>query len=60
MDSDCSQARRQRVEAHPDVLTEGYTTPAEYDHGADHHWIRKPCFEDFAGRFRWRVVRPPD
>jgi len=56
MDPAVSEARRQHIEAHPDVLTEGYTTTAEHEHGADYHWICKPCFEDLAGRFRWQVV----
>ncbi len=56
MDPDFSEAHRQHVEAHADVLTEGYTTTAEHENGADYHWICKPCFEDFAERFQWRVV----
>ena len=56
MDPDFSDAYRQHIAEHPDVLTEGYTTTAEHHHGADHHWICKPCFDDFAERFHWRVV----
>lgn len=56
MDPDFSEAHRRHVEAHPEVLTEGYTVTAEHERGADYCWICKPCFEEFAERFRWRVV----
>jgi hypothetical protein len=45
---------------HPDVLTEGPTTTTSHEQGADYHWICKPCFDDFAERFGWRVVPTAD
>jgi hypothetical protein len=57
MDPEFSEAHRRFVEEHPDVLTEGYTTTAEHPNGADYHWICKRCFDDFAERFEWRVVK---
>ena len=60
MDPDFSETHRQHIAEHPDVLTEGYTTLASHKQGADYHWICKPCFDDFAERFQWRVVPPPD
>jgi hypothetical protein len=40
----------------PPILTEGYTTTAEHQHGADYHWICPACFDDFVESFGWRVV----
>lgn len=44
------------IDEHADVLTEGYTTTADHARGAEYHWVCKPCFDDFADLFRWRVV----
>jgi hypothetical protein len=60
MDPDFSDADRRHIAEHPDVLTEGYATTAEHDQGADYHWICKPCFDDFAVRFQWRIVQLTD
>jgi hypothetical protein len=38
MDPNFSDAARQLIEENPEVLTEGYTTTAEHEHGADYHW----------------------
>ena len=56
MDPDFSEDHRQYIAEHADVLTEGYTTTAEHEHGAEYHWICKPCFDDFVDRFQWRIV----
>jgi hypothetical protein len=45
MDPELSEAHRQHIAEHPDVFTEGYTTTAEHEQGAEYHWICKPCFE---------------
>lgn len=60
MDPEFSDAHRQHIADHPDVLTEGYTTTAAHSHSpaAESHWICKPCFDDFADRFQWRIVGP--
>jgi hypothetical protein len=60
MDPDFSETHRQHIAEHPSVLTEGYTTLAPHEQRADHHWICKPCFDDFAERFQWRIAPPPD
>ena len=60
MDPDFSDAHRQHIAQHPDVLTEGYTTTNSHKHGTDYHWICKPCFDDFAQRFAWRVTPATD
>ena len=60
MDPDFSEAHRQHITQHPDVLTEGYTTTDSHKHGTDYHWICKPCFDDFAQRFAWRVTPAAD
>lgn len=60
MDPDFSAEHRRYIAEHPDVLTEGYTTTAEHERGADYHWICKPCFDDFAERFAWQLVPTPD
>ena len=60
MDPKYSEAYRRHIAEHPDVLTEGYTTTASHERGAVYHWICKSCFDDFAERFHWRVVPPPD
>lgn len=39
------------VGGEPDTLSEGYSTPDRY------RWICKPCFDDFATQFVWRVER---
>jgi hypothetical protein len=57
MDPDFSEAHRRFIEEHPEVLTEGYATTAEHEGGADGHWVCRPCFDDFADLFEWRVVR---
>jgi hypothetical protein len=59
MDPDFSEAHRRHIAEHPDVLTEGYTTTAQHEQGPEYHWICKPCFDDFAERFQWRVATPP-
>ena len=56
MDPEFSEAHREYVAAHHEVLTEGYTTTSEHTEGAEYHWVCKPCFDDFANRFQWRVV----
>ena len=56
MDPEFSEAHRQHIAEHPDVFTEGYTTIAEHEQGAEYHWICKPCFDDFVDRFQWRIV----
>lgn len=56
MDPGFSEAHRLFVQAHPDVLTEGYTTTAEHARSAACHWVCRRCFEDFADLFQWRVV----
>lgn len=56
MDPDFSEAHFQHIAEHPEVLTEGYTTTDTHAEGAAYHWICKPCFDDFAERFEWRVV----
>jgi hypothetical protein len=58
MDPDFSETHHQYIAEHPDVLTDGYTTTASHEQGADSHWICKPCFDDFADRFAWRDVPP--
>lgn len=58
MDPDFSKEHAGHIAEHPDVLTEGYTTTTSHEHGADYHWICKPCFDDFSERFAWRVVPP--
>jgi hypothetical protein len=50
----------ERAAGRSDILVEGYTTTAEHTHGAGYHWICKPCFDDFAERFRWRVLPSGD
>jgi hypothetical protein len=55
MDPNFSDAARRFIEEHPDVLTEGYTTTAENERGADYHWVCKQCYEDFADLFEWRI-----
>ncbi len=37
------------LSAGTDAMSEGYSTPDRY------RWICKPCFEDFATLFAWRV-----
>jgi hypothetical protein len=59
MDPAFSEAHRQFVETHPEVLTEGYATTKEHPNGADCHWICARCFDDFASRFGWRVIANP-
>jgi len=56
MDPDFSEAHRQHIAEHRDVLTEGYTTTASHERGAGHHWICPSCFDDFAERFAWNVI----
>ena len=58
MDPDVSEEHRRFVDEHPDVRTEGYATTAEHPHGARCRWVCKPCFDDFADLFEWRVVAP--
>jgi hypothetical protein len=60
MDPDFSEAHRQHIAEHPDVLTEGYTTTASHERGADHQWICGRCFDDFAERFAWHLVPSTD
>jgi hypothetical protein len=55
MDPRFSDAHHRFIDEHPDVLTEGYTTIAGQEHGADHHWVCKQCYEDFADLFDWRI-----
>jgi len=55
MDPAFSDAHQRFIEEHPDVLSKGYTTTAEHEHGANYHWICKQCFEDFADLFQWHV-----
>ena len=42
------------------LLTEGYTTTDSHEQGAGYQWICKPCLDDFAERFAWRVVPSAD
>jgi len=56
MDPNFSEAHRHFIVEHPDVLTEGYATTAEHAKGAEYYWVCKPCFDDFADLFQWRVV----
>lgn len=58
MDPNFSDQHRKHIAEHSDVLTEGYTTTASHQHGADYHWICPTCFEDFAERFGWQAVPP--
>jgi hypothetical protein len=44
-------AKFMAVGGEPDALSEGYSTPDRY------RWICKPCFDDFATQFAWRVER---
>jgi len=60
MDPAYYEGHRRHIAEHPEVLTEGYTTTASHEQGADYHWICKPCFDDFAERFAWRVVPSAD
>lgn len=45
---------------------EGYTTCADYKHGAGYAWVCKACFEDLQGRYAmdsrrgWKPTRQPD
>ncbi len=57
MDPEFSEAHRRFIEEHPDVLTEGYTTTAAHESGADWSWVCPPCFEDFADEFAFRLVQ---
>lgn len=56
MDPKFSPEHRKFIEEHPDVLTEGWTTTAEHEDGAENHWICDRCFEDFRKRFSWTVA----
>ena len=58
MDPDFSDAHRQHIAEHPDVLTEGYTTTASHEQGADYHWICKPLLRRLrrALRVAYRAV----
>lgn len=40
----------------PEVLTEGYTTTADYQHGAHYEWVCPACFEDFRQVMFWTEV----
>jgi hypothetical protein len=56
MDPQFSDEHRRFIQEHSDVLTEGYTTTADHERGADWHWVCPQCVEDFAEEFSWRVV----
>ena len=56
MDPGFSEEHRRFIDAHPDVLTEGYTTTAEHERGANWHWVCPRCVGDFAEEFQWRIV----
>ena len=56
MDPNFSDEHREAIANDPEVLIEGYATTATHPMGADYYWICPTCFEDFVGRFKWRVV----
>ncbi len=55
IDPNFSDTAHRFIEEHPEVLTKGYTTTAEHEHGADHHWVCKQCYDDFVNLFEWRI-----
>jgi hypothetical protein len=59
MDPGFSEGHRRFVEEHDDVLTEGYTTTAQHEQGADRYWVCPPCVEDFAEEFGLQVAGGP-
>jgi hypothetical protein len=60
MDPQFSDAHRQHIADDPAVLTQGYTTTAEHEHGRASHWVCETCFNDFRDRFEWRLVGGSD
>jgi hypothetical protein len=56
MDPNFSDEHRAAIADDPEVLTEGYATTGSHPMGADYYWICAACFDDFVGRFKWRVV----
>jgi hypothetical protein len=59
MDPNFSAEQRAAIASDPEVLIEGYTTTGAHPMGADYYWICPACFDDFAQRFKWRVVDSP-
>jgi hypothetical protein len=43
---------------HEHVLKGGYTTCADYVHGAEYEWICPICFADFKEQMGWSEVPP--
>ncbi len=58
MDPNFSETHRQHIADHPDATTEGYTSTAAHERGAEYHWICPACFDDFSERFAWRLTPP--
>jgi len=58
MDTEYSDSHRRFIEAHPDVLVEGYATTPTSQRDAESHWICSTCFGDFEDLFGFRVEMP--